>query len=164
MADWWLPEDGFTATVRLTWRRTAFAADEPSGGGDNSAAAEPLTDEIKGVKWIVRGGAHWLTYQEEGAGRTTLVVTPDELKWLRFGDISWQHTFTVGQKTTSALQVGVRQLPVEMDTLAFFAKVQPEGGHIRLIADMVVDGSAETLQTELNFSREEPDGAKPASS
>jgi uncharacterized beta-barrel protein YwiB (DUF1934 family) len=149
MATWWLPEDGFTANVTLTWRRTT------PGSAPGGNASESLADRIPSVKWVVRGGAHWLTYQEPEAGRTTLVIGRNELKWLRFGDISWQHTFTLGEITESTLQVGERQLPVTMETLALKSEVEPSGGHVLLVAHMSVAEAQETLQTELTFLRED---------
>lgn len=169
MANWWLPADGFASTVRLAWRRTTVASSQtPDTGGIDQGIltqADPseLTDEIRGVKWVVRGGAHWLTYQEPGAGRTTLVVMPDELKWLRYGDISWQHTFIRGEKTKSSLQLGNRQLPVELETLSLSVQVEPYGGQIRLYANLVVAGTAETLKTELTFFREDAADGEPTS-
>ncbi len=146
---YWLADQEFAHAVPLVWERTAK---DPAAPGEVEAERMVIADAV----WRQKGQAHYLTFTDPEAGKSTggkivLRILPDRLVLTRFGDVTWNHTFAKGVAGKSGLRMGGFGLDVETETRELDIRVDPEGGVVRMEYRMTMAGVVQDVRLQLRF-------------
>ncbi|MFD1675851.1 DUF1934 domain-containing protein [Alicyclobacillus fodiniaquatilis] len=128
-------------------------------------AAVAAMERVPEVVWRQRDRAHYLTYDESvneagGHVRTTLRLESDALTWIRHGLVTWRHTFRVGEKHHSEMQIGGQRVGMDTETHFLAIEIEPSGGRVEVVYDMQMDGESQRVRLKFNFHEGEIDGAE----
>jgi len=173
----WIDESIGPRTVALSWMREEYTDD-----GKRIDSANPV--RIVGAEWVVRGGAHYVTYQEsaeelerqlgeqtqspaersvtttsaaenmQSETRTTLCIKPNQLTLIRHGAVRWNHVFREGHHAASTMHIGPMVLAVETWTDTLNLEICETAGRVELSYRLDIAGEQQHVKLVIQFGEE----------